>query len=70
MPNVRIVVGGLICAVVWLLLGARVLFGVGPMHDDQGNQAPWLHYLVAAVVATVMVTAWIKIRARVEKNKG
>jgi hypothetical protein len=69
MQNARIVIGGLICAVVWLLFAARIIFGLGPMHDDQGNQAPWSHYLTGAVVATAMVAAWIKIRGRMEKNE-
>ncbi len=69
MANARVVIGGLICAIVWLLLAARLIFGLGPMHDDQGTQAPWFHYLAAAVVTTAMVAAWIKIRGRMENQK-
>lgn len=69
MANARIVIGGLICGIVWLLLAARIIFGLGPMHDHDGNQAPWLHYLMAALVTTVMVVAWIKIRGRMENKK-
>jgi hypothetical protein len=42
---------------------ARVTLGAGPMHDEQGNQAPATHYLVGALLVTGMVAFWIFVRS-------
>ena len=58
-PNVRRTIGAVICVIVWVLYLVRVVFGVGPSHDLQGNQSPAMHYLVLALIVTGMVAAWI-----------
>jgi hypothetical protein len=55
-------IGGAITSVMWMFYAARMAFGVGPMHDYQGNQAPALHYLVGALVVTGAIAIWIVAR--------
>ena len=62
-PKLRLVIGAAITVLVWALYIVRIAFGVGPMHDYEGNQAPALHYLVGALVVTGMVAVWIVVRA-------
>ena len=62
-PRLHIGVAAVITIVVWTLYVVRMTFGVGPMHDYDGNQAPAVHYLVGALVVTGMVCAWIIARA-------
>jgi hypothetical protein len=68
-PRVRLASAVLICVVVWSLFVVRLLFGVGPMHDHQGNQAPLSDYIVGAVTGTVLAVAWIVARNRMTRNK-
>ena len=62
-PNLRLAIGGAIVVIVWTLYLVRVTLGVGPMHDDGGNQAPAMHYLAGALTVTAMVVLWIVLRA-------
>ena len=55
----RKIVGGAIVAFVWGLFLARLLLGIGPMHDLQGVQSPLWHYLSLAAIVTAMVAGWI-----------
>lgn len=61
--GVRLAVGAVITAFVWVLYIVRVVFGIGPMHDYDGNQAPALHYLLGALIVTGMVVVWIVVQA-------
>lgn len=72
-PGVRLAVGAVITAFVWVLYVVRVVFGIGPMRDHEGNQAPALHYLFGALIVTGMVAVWILVRAvvtRFQKRNG
>jgi hypothetical protein len=60
----RVVIGATFLVLVWALYIVRVAFGVGPMHDEGGRQAPTVHYLVGALVVSVMVGGWLVSRAR------
>jgi hypothetical protein len=60
----RVIIGTIFLVLVWSLYLVRVAFGVGPMHDEAGRQAPSLHYLGGALIISVMVTAWLVWRAR------
>jgi hypothetical protein len=62
-PRLRLLIGGAIMAIVWAMYVVRVTLGIGPMHDTAGQQAPAVHYLVGALVATAMVGVWIVVRA-------
>jgi hypothetical protein len=62
-PTVRLLTGAAITFSIWTLYVFRVTLGMGPMHDHQGNQAPALHYLVAALAVTGMIAIWIIARA-------
>ena len=62
-PALRWMIGAAITAIVWALYVVRLSFGVGPMHDHEGTQAPSLHYLAGALVVTGMVATWIIVRA-------
>jgi hypothetical protein len=68
-PRVRLAIAALICIVAWSLFVVRLLFGVGPMHDHQGNQAPLFDYMVGAVTGTVLAIAWIVARSWMMRNK-
>lgn len=57
--KLRLAIGAMIAALVWVLYVVRVAFGVGPMHDDEGDQAPALHYLVGALAVTGMVAHFV-----------
>jgi len=61
-PILRVVIGAAIVVAVWSLYVVRVVFGVGPSHDPQGNQAPVSHYLAGALIGTGMVAVWIIVR--------
>jgi hypothetical protein len=63
-PKVRRAVGAVFCVCVWSLYIVRSVFGVGPMHDPQGNQAPATNYLIGALIVTGMVAAWIVVSER------
>jgi hypothetical protein len=56
--RLRLLIGPAIAICSWVLYGLRVTLGTGPMHDNEGRQAPALHYLGAAVV-TGVVASWI-----------
>jgi hypothetical protein len=62
-PKLRLLIGGVIVAIVWLLYAVRVTLGIGPMRDTAGQQAPAIHYLLGALVTTAMVAIWIVVRA-------
>ena len=68
-----ITVGVAFIALVWILYGVRLIWGVGPAHDYEGKQAPAFHYLVCALVVTGTVVVWITVRAimlRRQKHDG
>jgi hypothetical protein len=60
--SLRHLVGIVISGFVWMLYVTRVTLGIGPLHSHRGNQAPALHYLIAALVVTGMVAVWISVR--------
>ncbi len=60
----RVVIGAIVVALMWALYIARVAFGVGPLHDEGGRQAPTVHYLIGALIVSAMVGAWLVWRAR------
>jgi hypothetical protein len=60
--RLRLLIGPAIALFSWVLYGLRVTLGVGPMYDSRGTQAPAIHYLVGALVVTVMVAIWIVAR--------
>ena len=62
-PRVRWVIACAIGGIVWALYIVRVTFGVGPMHDEQGNQAPAFHYLVGALVVSAFLVVWLVARS-------
>jgi membrane protease YdiL (CAAX protease family) len=62
-PRVRLFIGAVICAFVWITYIVRVTLGTGPMHDEQGNQAPAVHYLAGAALVTGVVAFWIFVRS-------
>jgi hypothetical protein len=63
-PGVQLAVGAVITVFVWGLYIVRVVFGVGPMRDHEGNQAPALHYSFGASIVTgIVVVWWIVARA-------
>ena len=68
-PRVRIAIGAAFVVLVWTLYGVRMIFGVGPMHDDAGNQAPGTHYLAAALIVTGMVVVWIAVQEIVRRRQ-
>ncbi len=68
-PKLRLLIGGAITAVVWALYVARVSLGIGPMHDNEGHQAPAGNYLVGALVVTGMVAVWIIVRAMMTRRQ-
>lgn len=61
-PMLRLVIGAAVVSGVWALYLARIILGIGPMHDPQGNQAPALHYLGGALIVTAMIAVWILAR--------
>ena len=61
-PKLRLMIGAALTVLVWVLYGVRVTLGVGPMHDNEGNQAPAFHYLIGALMVTGMVAVWIIVR--------
>ncbi len=58
-PKLRATVGAMFVVFVWALYVVRVAFGIGPIHDYDGNQAPTLHYLGGAIIVSAMVTVWM-----------
>jgi hypothetical protein len=48
---------------------ARAILGVGPMHDDQGNQSPAIHYLIGALVVTGIVICWLALAAALARKR-
>jgi integral membrane sensor domain MASE1 len=69
-PKLRLVVGAVITVLVWVLYLVRAVFGMGPMHDKEGNQAPALHYLAGALIVTGMVMVWIIVQAIIAHHKS
>ena len=68
-PKLRLLIGGIIVAIVWTTYVVRVTLGVGPMHDPAGQQAPAMHYLIGALVTTGMVAIWIIGRAIMSRRQ-
>jgi hypothetical protein len=66
----RVFVGSIFLAFVWVSYLVRLIFGVGIMHDLQGQPAPAQHYLVGAVVVTAAVLAWIFLGAWLARRVG
>jgi hypothetical protein len=62
-PRLRLLIGSAITLTVWTLYIVRLKLGIGPMHDDLGNQAPLALYLAGAIIGTSMVAAWSIFRA-------
>ena len=69
LPTLRLLTGAAIVILVWVLYVVRVTFDIGPMHDQQGNQAPTLHYLIGAIIVTSMVAIWIIVRGAMSRTR-
>jgi hypothetical protein len=69
LPTLRLLIGAAIVILVWVLYFVRVTLEVGPMHDQQGNQAPALHYLIGAIIVTSMVALWIIVRGAMSRTR-
>jgi hypothetical protein len=67
--SLRLLIGGAITIFIWTLYLVRLILGIGPMHDYQGNEAPAIDYLVGAFVVTGMVATWIVARTLMERNR-
>jgi hypothetical protein len=67
--TVRLLIGASITIFIWTLYALRIALGIGPLRDYQGSQAPAFHYLVGALVVTVMVATWIFARAIMRRNQ-
>ena len=68
-PKLRLAIGLGLTLVMWALYVVRVIAGVGPMHDHQGNQSPAFHYLVGALFVTGMVAVWLVVRALTTRRR-
>ena len=68
-PKLRLLIGGVIVAIVWTTYVVRVTLGIGPMHDTAGQQAPAMHYLAGALIGTGMVSIWIVVRAIMSRRQ-
>ncbi len=58
-PKLRLLIGSFFLAFIWCCYFAKLTWGIGFMHDLEGNITPTIHYLVGALVVTAMVLAWI-----------
>ena len=67
-PKLRLGIGIAFVAFVWALYLTRATLGIGPMHDDQGNQSPAIHYLIGALVVTGMVICWLALAAALARK--
>jgi hypothetical protein len=69
-PGLRAAVGVTFVVLVWALYFIRVLWGIGPMHDYEGRQAPAFHYLYGALTVTGVVAVWLIVGALLTRRKG
>jgi hypothetical protein len=69
-PKFRRLIGSVFIALVWILYGVRLIWGIGPAHDYQGRQAPAFHYLAAALIVTGLVVVWIAVGAIMARRQS